>query len=42
LYRKFVETGGTIEIRSDQIVVQFEKRSHNPLFSGFPEILHSN
>jgi hypothetical protein len=31
LYRKFVETGGTIEIRSDQIMVHFEKRSHNPL-----------
>jgi hypothetical protein len=31
LYRKFVETGGTIEIRSDQIVVHFEKRCHNPL-----------
>ena len=31
LYRKFVETGGTIEIRSDQILVHFEKRSHNPL-----------
>jgi hypothetical protein len=31
LYRRFVETGGTIEIGPDQIVVHFEKRSHNPL-----------
>lgn len=31
LYRKFVETGGAIEIREDRIVVHFEKRCHNPL-----------
>jgi hypothetical protein len=31
LYRKFVETGGTVEIRADRIVVHFEKRCHNPL-----------
>jgi hypothetical protein len=31
LYRKFVETGGTIEIGTDRIVVHLEKRCHNPL-----------
>ena len=31
LYRKFVATGGAIEIRADRIVVHFEKRCHNPL-----------
>ncbi len=31
LYRKFVETGGTVEIQADRIVVHFEKRCHNPL-----------
>jgi len=31
LYRKFVETGGLIEIESREIVVSFDRRSHNPL-----------
>ena len=31
VYRKFVETGGRVEIRSDQIRVRFDKRSHNPI-----------
>jgi hypothetical protein len=31
LYRKFVETGGLIEIEPQQIVVYFDRRSHNPL-----------
>jgi hypothetical protein len=31
LYRSFVETGGIVEIRSDRIVVHFDKRSHNPI-----------
>jgi hypothetical protein len=31
LYRKFVETGGRIEIAKKAIVVHFDKRSHNPI-----------
>jgi len=31
LFRKFVETSGTIEIKQDRIVVHFDKRSHNPI-----------
>lgn len=31
LYRKFVETGGVVEIQPDRIVVNFDKRSHNPI-----------
>jgi hypothetical protein len=31
LFRKFVETSGTIEIERDRIVVCFDKRSHNPI-----------
>jgi len=31
LYRKFVETGGTVEIADDAIYVHFDKRSHNPI-----------
>jgi hypothetical protein len=31
LYRKFVETGGRIEITEDAVVVHFDKRSHNPI-----------
>ncbi len=31
LYRKFVETGGSIEIEPTRIVVHFDRRSHNPL-----------
>ena len=31
LYRKFVETGGTIEVQSRRLVVRFDKRCHNPI-----------
>jgi hypothetical protein len=31
LYRRFVETGGTVQIQEDGITVSFERRSHNPL-----------
>jgi hypothetical protein len=31
LYRRFVETGGLIEVGAEQIVIHFDKRSHNPI-----------
>ena len=31
VYRKFVETGGQVEVQPDRIVVRFDKRSHNPI-----------
>jgi hypothetical protein len=31
VYRKFVETGGQVEVQSDRILVHFDKRSHNPI-----------
>jgi hypothetical protein len=31
LYRKFVETGGHIEVRAEELVVHFDKRSHSPI-----------
>jgi hypothetical protein len=31
LYRRFVETGGLVEVQSDRLVVRFDKRSHNPI-----------
>jgi hypothetical protein len=31
LYRRFVETAGRVEVRADRLVVQFDKRSHNPI-----------
>ena len=31
LYRRFVETGGTVQIPEDGITVGFERRSHHPL-----------
>jgi hypothetical protein len=31
LYRRFVETGGVVEIGADQLSVHFDKRSHNPI-----------
>jgi hypothetical protein len=31
LYRRFVETAGVVEVHSDRIAVQFDKRSHNPI-----------
>ena len=30
LYRKFVETGGLLEVHADRLVVRFDKRAHNP------------
>jgi hypothetical protein len=34
LYRRFVETGGTVRIQGDGITVDFERRSHNPILRG--------
>ena len=31
LYRRFVETGGLVEVQEGRIVVHFDKRSHNPI-----------
>ena len=31
LYRRFIETAGTVQIREDEITVIFERRSHNPI-----------
>jgi len=31
LYRRFVETGGLVEVRADRVVVRLDKRSHNPI-----------
>jgi hypothetical protein len=31
LYRKFVETGGLVEVQADRILVRLDKRSHNPI-----------
>jgi hypothetical protein len=31
LYRRFVETGGVVEVRPERIVVSFDKRCHNPV-----------
>jgi hypothetical protein len=31
LYRRFVETGGTVLIQEERIMVTFERRSHNPI-----------
>ncbi len=31
LYRRFVETGGIVQIQEDGITVSFERRSHNPI-----------
>jgi hypothetical protein len=30
-YRRFVETSGTVLIEADQVVVQFDRRCHNPI-----------
>jgi hypothetical protein len=30
-YRRFVETGGVVEVQQERIVVHFGKRSHNPV-----------
>ena len=31
LFRRFVETGGLVQIEEDRIVVRFDKRSHSPV-----------
>jgi hypothetical protein len=31
LYRRFIETGGAVEVRADELVVHFDKGSHNPI-----------
>jgi hypothetical protein len=31
LYRRFVETGGVVELEENRIVVHFDKRCHNPI-----------
>jgi hypothetical protein len=31
LYRRFVETGGVVEVQSECLTVHFDKRSHNPI-----------
>lgn len=31
LYRKFVETGGTVEVQADRVMVHLDRRSHNPI-----------
>jgi hypothetical protein len=31
LYRKFVETAGTVTVEAERVVVHFDKRSHNPI-----------
>jgi hypothetical protein len=31
LYRRFVETGGVVEVQAERLLVHFDKRSHNPL-----------
>jgi hypothetical protein len=31
LYRRFVETGGLVEVAADRVVVTLDRRSHNPI-----------
>jgi hypothetical protein len=31
LYRKFIETGGHIEIKPSRLIVHFDRRAHNPI-----------
>jgi hypothetical protein len=31
LYRRFVETAGTVSLRNDRLIVGFDRRSHNPI-----------
>jgi hypothetical protein len=33
LYRKFVETGGHLNVRGEEIVVSLDRRSHNPILA---------
>ncbi len=34
LYRRFVETAGTVTIQNDLLIVAFGRRSHNPILRG--------
>jgi len=31
LYRRFIETGGVVEVRASDLAIHFDKRSHNPI-----------
>jgi hypothetical protein len=31
LYRRFIETGGVVEVGAQRVTVYFDKRSHNPI-----------
>lgn len=31
LYRRFIETGGVVEVQHDRVVVHLDRRSHNPI-----------
>jgi hypothetical protein len=31
LYRRFVETGGVVEVQADRVVIHLDRRSHNPI-----------
>jgi len=33
LYRKFVETGGHLTVRGDDLIVSFDRRAHNPVIA---------
>ena len=33
LYRKFIETGGHVRAKGDDLIVSFERRSHNPIIA---------
>jgi hypothetical protein len=33
LYRKFVETGGHLTVRGDELIVSFDRRAHNPVIA---------
>jgi hypothetical protein len=33
LYRKFIETGGHVRARGNDLIVSFERRSHNPIIA---------
>jgi hypothetical protein len=31
LYRRFIETAGTVTVQNDRLIVGFDRRSHNPI-----------
>ena len=31
LFRRFVETAGSVEVEADRVLVRFDRRSHNPI-----------